>query len=315
MTDTAETVLDRTESAAGQDPRMMAQMVGGAGFIAALDQSGGSTPGALKGYGLSEDAWSSDEEMFGLIHQMRVRIITSPAFNGQKVLGAILFEKTMDGEANGEPVPTYLWKRGVVPFLKIDKGLEEASDGVRLMKPNPGLDALLARAVKLGVFGTKMRSVIDKASETGIAAIVRQQFEVADQIAGHGLMPIIEPEVSIKSPEREACDRILLAELTKALDALPARRRVMLKLSIPAQPDLFAPLVAHPNVARVVALSGGFSRAEACLYLAHNRGLVASFSRALLEGLTAQMSDEEFDRALGDSIDQVYEASTLKTFA
>jgi len=221
----------------------------------------------------------------------------------------------MDGEANGEPVPTYLWKRGVVPFLKIDKGLEEASDGVRLMKPNPGLDALLARAVKLGVFGTKMRSVIDKASETGIAAIVRQQFEVADQIAGHGLMPIIEPEVSIKSPEREACDRILLAELTKALDALPARRRVMLKLSIPAQPDLFAPLVAHPNVARVVALSGGFSRAEACLYLAHNRGLVASFSRALLEGLTAQMSDEEFDRALGDSIDQVYEASTLKTFA
>jgi fructose-bisphosphate aldolase, class I len=315
VTDTAEAVLDKTASTSNQDPRMMAQMVGGAGFIAALDQSGGSTPGALKGYGLSEDAWSSDEEMYGLIHQMRVRIITSPAFNGQKVLGAILFEKTMDGEANGEPVPTYLWKRGVVPFLKIDKGLEEESDGVRLMKPNPGLDALLARAAKLGVFGTKMRSVIDKASETGIAAIVRQQFEVADQIAGHGLMPIIEPEVSIKSPERDQCDRILLKELTRALDALPGKRRVMLKLSIPAQADLFAPLVAHPNVARVVALSGGFSRAEACLYLAHNRGLVASFSRALLEGLTAQMSDEEFDRALGDSIDQVYEASTLKTFA
>jgi fructose-bisphosphate aldolase class I len=311
----AEALLDKTVSAAGQDPRMMAQMVGGAGFIAALDQSGGSTPGALKAYGLTEDAWSSDEEMFGLIHQMRVRIITSPAFNGQKVLGAILFEKTMEGEANGEPVPTYLWKRGVVPFLKIDKGLEEEADGVRLMKPNPGLDALLERAVKRGVFGTKMRSVIDKASQTGIAAIVRQQFEVGDQIAAHGLMPIIEPEVSIKSPERDQCDRILLAELLKALDALPAKRRVMLKLSIPAQPDLFAPLVAHPGVARVVALSGGFSRAEACLNLAHNRGLVASFSRALLEGLSAQMSDEEFDRALADSIDQVYEASTLKTFA
>ena len=313
--DAMEAVRGTAASAGKPDPKMMAQMVGGSGFIAALDQSGGSTPGALKGYGIVEGSWSNDEEMFDLIHQMRVRIITSPSFNGQKVLGAILFERTMDGQAEGEPVPTYLWKRGVVPFLKVDKGLEDEADGVRLMKPNPGLDALLERAAGLGVFGTKMRSVIDKASPTGIAAIVRQQFEVAGQIAGHGLMPIIEPEVSIKSPERAQCDRILLAELIKALDALPAKRRVMLKLSIPAKPDLFAPLVAHPGVARVVALSGGFSRADACTELAKNRGLIASFSRALLEGLSAQMSDEEFDRALGSSIDQVYEASTLKTFA
>lgn len=298
-----------------QDPRMMAQIVGGAGFIAALDQSGGSTPGALKSYGVAEGSWSTDDEMYELIHQMRVRIISSPSFTGQKVIGAILFERTMDGQAEGQPVPTFLWKRGVIPFLKVDKGLEEEADGVRMMKPIGGLDALLERAAGLGVFGTKMRSVIDKASASGIAAIVRQQFEVAGQIAGHGLMPIIEPEVSIKSPERAQCDPILLEALIKALDALPAGRRVMLKLSIPAEPDLFAPLVVHPNVARVVALSGGFSRADACRELARNRGLIASFSRALLEGLSAQMSDEEFDRALGGSIDQVWQASTLKTFA
>jgi len=294
---------------------MMAQVVGGAGFIAALDQSGGSTPGALKAYGVAEGSWSSDDEMYGLIHQMRVRIISSPAFTGQKVLGAILFERTMDGEAEGLPVPTYLWKRGVIPFLKVDKGLEEAADGVKMMKPIGGLDALLQRAAGLGVFGTKMRSVIDLASPTGIAAIVKQQFEVADQIAAQGLMPIIEPEVSIKSSERAQCDRILLDALVKALDALPAGRRVMLKLSIPVEADLFAPLVAHPGVARVVALSGGFSRADACVELAKNHGLIASFSRALLEGLSAQMNDAEFDRALGTAIDQVWQASTLKAVA
>ena len=294
---------------------MMAQVVGGAGFIAALDQSGGSTPGALKGYGLTEDAWSSEEEMYGLIHEMRVRIISSPVFNGQKVLGAILFERTMDGQAGGQPVPAFLWKRGVVPFLKVDKGLEEQSDGVKLMKPMPDLDALLQRAAGFGVFGTKMRSVIDLANPAGIAAVVRQQFEVAEQICGHGLMPIVEPEVSIKSAERAQCDRILRDELIKALDALPARRRVMLKLSLPAEADLFAPLVAHPNVARVVALSGGFPRDEACRHLAQNRGIIASFSRALLEDLRHQMSAEEFDRSLGGVIDEIYQASTLKSVA
>ena len=294
------------------DPRMMAQMVGGAGFIAALDQSGGSTPKALKGYGIEESAYSGEAEMFELIHQMRVRIITSPVFNGQKVLGAILFEKTMDGQANGDPVPTALWKRGVVPFLKIDKGLEDESDGVQLMKPNPGLDELLARAAKLGVFGTKMRSVVNLASRQGIAAVVRQQFEVAERILFHGLMPIVEPEVSINSPERAEADQILMEELIKALDALPDRKRVMLKLSLPAKANLFAPLVAHPAVARVVALSGGFARPEACDELARNTGIIASFSRALLEDLRHQMSDQEFDRALGAAIDQIYQASVMK---
>lgn len=292
--------------------KMMAQIAQGAGFIAALDQSGGSTPGALKAYGVGEDAWSNDEQMFDLIHRMRVRIITAPSFTGDKVIGAILFEKTMDGEAGGKPVPQLLWERGVVPFLKVDKGLEDEADGVRLMKPNPGLDALLERAVGLGVFGTKMRSVINLASPAGIAAVVEQQFEVAEQIARHGLMPIIEPEVSIKSPERAEADAILLAELTKALDALPDDRQVMLKLSLPVEAGLFAPLIDHPRVARVVALSGGFSRDEACRELAKNDGMVASFSRALLEDLKHPMSDEEFDRTLGTAIDEIYRASIVK---
>ena len=288
--------------------KMMEQIAKGSGFIAALDQSGGSTPGALKGYGVAEDAYSTDDEMFAAIHAMRSRIITSPCFNGDKVIGAILFEKTMDGEAGGVPVPQALWQRGVVPFLKVDKGLEDEADGVKLMKPMPELDALCERAVAKGVFGTKMRSVIERANPAGIAAIVGQQFAVAEQIATHGLMPIIEPEVSIKSPERAACDVLLRDEILKALDAM-GEGQVMLKLTLPTEADLFAPLVDHPRVLRVVALSGGFSRAEACRQLAQNRGMIASFSRALLSDLRRQMSDEEFDRSLGGAIDEIHAAS------
>lgn len=291
---------------------MMTQMASGMGFIAALDQSGGSTPKALKGYGIEEGAWSSDDEMFGLIHKMRERIITSPAFTGDKVIGAILFERTMDGEVGGKPTPQALKDRGVVPFVKIDKGLEAEANGVQLMKPMPELDALLSRAKGLGVFGTKERSVINLANREGIAAIVAQQFEVARQVLAHGLVPIIEPEVNIKSPERAEADAILLDELKKALDALPGDSRVMLKLSLPAECGLFDPLVAHPHVLRVVALSGGYSRSEACAELARNHGIIASFSRALLEDLRAQMSDAEFDRALGEAIDEIYEASVAK---
>jgi len=288
---------------------MNQKIADGRGFIAALDQSGGSTPGALKAYGYQGDEWSSDEDMFDLVHQMRVRIITSPAFTGDKVMGAILFEKTMDGDANGKPVPQALLDRCVLPFLKVDKGLEEEADGVKLMKPNPGLDALLERAKAKGIYGTKMRSVIDRASPTGIAAIVKQQFEVANQILDHGLMPIVEPEVNIKSADRAESDEILLAELVKALDALPEGRKVMLKLSLPVKPDLFRPLVDHPNVLKVVALSGGYSRDEACIELAKNDGVVASFSRALLEGLRHDMSDDEFSDTLGRSIGRIYDAS------
>ena len=291
------------------DPKMMQQMATGQGFIAALDQSGGSTPKALKGYGVEEDTFSNEEEMFALIHDMRTRIITSPCFNGEKVIGAILFERTMDGEAGGKPVPAALWERGVVPFLKVDKGLEDEADGVQLMKPMPDLDALLIRAKAKGVFGTKMRSVINLASNTGIAAIVKQQFEVAYQILAHGLMPIIEPEVNIKSAERAQCDAILLDELLKALNALPKDERVMLKLSIPAEANLYAPLVDHPRVLRVVALSGGFARPEACAELAKNNGMIASFSRALLEDLRHPMSDDEFDNSLGQAIVDIYQAS------
>ena len=291
------------------DPRMLEQIKSGQGFIAALDQSGGSTPGALKGYGVAEDGYSNDEEMYALIHAMRSRIITSPCFGGGKVIGAILFEKTMDGKAGGVPVPQALWQRGVVPFLKVDKGLENEADGVKLMKPMPDLDALCDRAVAKGVFGTKMRSVIERASPTGIAAIVALQFDVAAQISRHGLMPMIEPEVSIKSPDRAECDAILLAELRKALDALGEGTQVMLKLTLPAEANLFAPLVDHPAVLRVVALSGGFSRNEACRQLAENRGVIASFSRALLSDLRQQMSDDEFDGALGTAIDDIHTAS------
>ncbi len=294
------------------DPNMTAQIESGKGFIAALDQSGGSTPKALKGYGIEEGAYSGDEEMFGLIHQMRSRIITSPAFAGDKVIGAILFEKTMNGEIDGKPVPEVLRGRGVVPFIKIDKGLEEEANGVQLMKPMPELNALLARARDLGVYGTKERSVINFANREGIAAVVKQQFEVGQQVLAAGLVPIIEPEVNIKSVERAEADAILLDELTKALDAMPGDDRVMLKLSLPTEPGLFDALVDHPRVLRVVALSGGFARPEACAALAKNRGVIASFSRALLEDLRAQMSDEEFDAALGGAIDEIYTASTVK---
>jgi fructose-bisphosphate aldolase, class I len=291
---------------------MTAKIAEGKGFIAALDQSGGSTPKALKGYGIEEGAWGSDEEMFGLIHQMRSRIISSPAFTGEKVLGAILFERTMDGEVGGKPTPQALIDKGVVPFIKIDKGLEAEADGVQLMKPMPDLDALLARAKGLGVFGTKERSVINFANPGGIAAVVNQQFEIGRQVLAAGLVPIIEPEVNIKSPERAEADQILRDELLKALEALPGDDKVMLKLSIPAEAGLFDSLVNHPRVLRVVALSGGYKRPEACAELAKNRGMIASFSRALLEDLRHQMSDAEFDAALGAAIDEIYAASTDK---
>jgi fructose-bisphosphate aldolase class I len=293
--------------------KMMAQMTGKGGFIAALDQSGGSTPGALRLYGIPDSAYSGDAEMFKLMHEMRVRMMTAPAFSGAKVIAAILFEGTMDGQARGKPVPTFLWEdRGVIPFLKVDKGLEAENGGVSLMKPMPTLDALLARAVKLGVFGTKMRSVIHQASKEGIAAVVKQQFDVATQIAGHGLMPIIEPEVSIKAPDKGGAETILRNELTKQIDALPNGRRVMLKLTIPDVPDFYSGLVSHKKVARVVALSGGYSRADACKRLAANHGVIASFSRALAEGLQHSMSDAAFNATLAESIDEIYRASTEK---
>ena len=291
------------------NPDMLARIEKGDGFIAALDQSGGSTPKALKGYGVEEGAWSNDEEMFGLIHQMRSRIITSPSFGSGKVLGAILFERTMDGQVNGKPTPQALIDEGIIPFIKIDKGLEDDANGVQMMKPMPDLDALLTRAKALGVFGTKERSVINFANLEGIAAVVGQQFDIARQVLAHDMMPIIEPEVSIKSPERAAADRILLSEILRNLDMLRDGQQVMLKLTIPAEPGLFQPLVDHPKVLRVVALSGGFSRDEACAELAKNPGMIASFSRALLSDLRQQQSDEEFDRTLGTAIDQIYEAS------
>ncbi|WP_442800550.1 fructose bisphosphate aldolase [Sphingopyxis sp. NFH-91] len=287
---------------------MLDKIKSGQGFIAALDQSGGSTPKALKGYGIEEDEYSGDEEMFALIHAMRSRIVTAPCFNGDKVIGAILFERTMDGEADGKPIPALLWERGVVPFLKVDKGLEPEADGVQLMKPNADLDALCERAVAKGVFGTKMRSVVNLANPVGVKAIVAQQFAEAARIAAHGLMPIIEPEVNIKSPERDAADRLLLAETLAALDAWTGAP-VMLKLSLPTEAGLFQPLVDHPKVLRVVALSGGFARPEACIELAKNPGIIASFSRALLEDLRASMSDAEFNGSLGGAIDEIHAAS------
>jgi fructose-bisphosphate aldolase class I len=297
------------------DQQMAAKIREGNGFIAALDQSGGSTPKALAGYGVDEGAWGSDEEMFALIHQMRTRIITSPCFASGKVIGAILFERTMDGDIDGKPVPQALKDIGVVPFIKIDKGLEEDDNGVQMMKPNPGLDELLDRAKGLGVFGTKERSVINRANEAGIAVLVAQQFQVARQVLAKGLMPIVEPEVNIRSPEREECDRLLLGAILEELDHMPEGEQIMLKLSIPAQAGLFAPLVDHPKVLRVVALSGGFSRAEACAELARNPGMIASFSRALLSDLRAGQSDEEFDRTLGGAIDEIHAASTRKVSA
>jgi fructose-bisphosphate aldolase class I len=291
---------------------MTAKIERGDGFIAALDQSGGSTPKALNGYGIEEGAWSSDEEMFGLIHQMRQRIITSPRFAGGKVIGAILFERTMDGEVDGKPTPQALIDRGIVPFIKIDKGLEPEENGVQAMKPMPELDALLERAKSLGVFGTKERSVINSANAAGIAVAVAQQFQVAKQVLAHGLMPIIEPEVNIRSADRAESDDLLLTALLEELDRIPDGQRVMLKLSIPEKAGIFESLVEHPKVLRVVALSGGFSRQEACHELAKNPGMIASFSRALLSDLRAQQSDEEFDRTLGAAIDDIYQASTSK---
>jgi fructose-bisphosphate aldolase, class I len=295
------------------DEKMLTQVREKQGFFAALDQSGGSTPGALKLYGIPESAYSGDAEMFKLIHEMRVRIITAPAFTGDKVIGAILFEATMDGQAQGKPVPAFLWEdRGVAPFLKVDKGLQDEADGVQLMKPIPGLDALLERAVKLGICGTKMRSVIKLNSKEGIAAIVKQQFELGAQIDGHGLMPILEPEISIKSPDKPGAEATLLAELTKGLDALPENRQVMLKLTIPDVPDFYRPLIDHPRVARVVALSGGYARTDACQRLAKNHGMIASFSRALINELKVSMSDSEFDSTLKEAIEEIYQASVVK---
>jgi fructose-bisphosphate aldolase, class I len=293
--------------------KMMAQISTQDGFIAALDQSGGSTPGALRHYGIPDSAYSGDAEMFRLMHEMRVRIMTAPAFTGAKVIAAILFENTMDGEVREKPVPAFLWEeRGIVPFLKVDKGLEAEKDGVSLMKPMPALDVLLTRAVKLGVFGTKMRSVINLPSEEGIAGIVAQQFDVAVQIAEHGLMPIIEPEVSIKSPDKARAEAVLLAALTRKLDALPDGTQVMLKLTIPEVPDFYSALTSHRRVARVVALSGGYTRDDACKRLSANHGMIASFSRALVEDLRRSMSDAAFDATLAKSIDEIYRASTVK---
>ena len=291
---------------------MMVQMTSGAGFIAALDQSGGSTPGALAAYGVAADAYAGDAAMFDEIHKMRVRIVTAPSFTGAKVLAAILFEKTMDGIADGVPVPTALWRRGVVPLLKVDKGLEAEADGVQLMKPIDGLDVLLDRAKGLGVLGTKMRSVIKSASPTGIAAIVEQQFAVGRQIIAKGLVPILEPEIAIKSPDRAESEAIIVDEIGKHLDILTGDERVMLKLSIPAVADTYAGLIGHHRVARVVALSGGFKRGEACELLSHNHGMIASFSRALLADLRHGMDDAEFDRVLGAAIDAIYTASVVK---
>ncbi|OWY04814.1 MULTISPECIES: fructose bisphosphate aldolase [unclassified Thioclava] len=286
------------------------QMREGNGFIAALDQSGGSTPKALRLYGIEEDAYNSEDEMFDLIHQMRSRIIKSPAFTGEKVVGAILFEQTMDRDIDGTPTATYLWeKRGVVPFLKIDKGLEAEEHGVQLMKPIPNLDALLERAVKAGIFGTKERSVISAANVGGIKAIVDQQFELGMQVLSHGLVPILEPEVTISISDKDEAEQMLLAEILSHLDAVPEGKQVMLKLSLPTEPNRYKPLVDHPKVLKVVALSGGYSRDEANEKLAKNTGMIASFSRALTEGLSAQQSDEEFNAMLEDAITSIHAAS------
>ncbi|MFV8247122.1 fructose bisphosphate aldolase [Mycolicibacterium peregrinum] len=286
------------------------KMTTGKGFIAALDQSGGSTPKALRLYGVEESAYSSEEEMFDLIHQMRSRIITSPVFNGDRVLAAILFEQTMDRSIEGKPTATYLWEdKGVVPLLKIDKGLADVENGVQVMKPMPGLDDLLARAAKGGIFGTKERSVIGAADAEGIAAVVAQQFEVAKQVLSHGLIPIIEPEVTISISDKAEAEDLLRDEITKNLDALPADQKVMLKLTLPTQANHYQSLAEHPKVMRVVALSGGYSRDDANKMLAENTGVIASFSRALTEGLSAQQSDDEFNATLDKSIQSIYDAS------
>ena len=292
------------------NPEQLAQMKNGKGFIAALDQSGGSTPKALKLYGVEEDAYGSEAEMFDLIHEMRSRIATAPAFTGEKVVGAILFEMTMDREIEGKGAAAYLWQeRGVVPFLKVDKGLADEENGCQVMKPMPDLDALLTRAVDAGVFGTKMRSVISAANPEGVKAVVAQQFEVGKQIIAKGLVPIIEPEVTISIADKAEAEDLLLAALTAELDALADDQLVMLKLSLPTKPNLYAPLIAHKNVVRVVALSGGYARDEANAKLAENTGMIASFSRALTEGLSKGQTDDEFNTAIGAAIDSIYQAS------
>ena len=290
---------------------MTAKFAAGQGFIAALDQSGGSTPKALAGYGVAPDAWSDEAGMYDLIHQMRCRIVRSPVFTGEKVLGAILFERTMDGMIDGATVPAALIAKGIVPLIKIDKGLEDEANGVQLMKPMPELDALLARSKALGVYGTKERSVINSADAAGIAAVIAQQFKVGRQVLAHGLMPILEPEVNIKSASRAACDTIMRGEILKQLNTLD--QQVMLKLSLPVVAGTFDALVDHPKVLRVVALSGGYERPEACAELAKNRGIIASFSRALLQDLRSGMSDLEFNAALGSAIDEIYTGSVVKT--
>lgn len=280
------------------------------GFIAALDQSGGSTPKALGLYGVTEDAWSNDEEMFTVVHQMRSRIVTSPAFNGERILGAILFENTMDREVEGQPTARYLWDvKNVVPFLKVDLGLADEEDGVQVMKPMPHLEGLLDKAKSSGVFGTKMRSVIKHANATGVGAVVRQQFEVGRQIVAAGFVPIIEPEVDIHCPDKADAEDLLKAAMLEELDALGGDQMVMLKLTLPEQDNFYRVCIDHPNVLRVVALSGGYSREEANSRLTRNNGMVASFSRALVEGLTAQHSDDEFNGMLDASIQSIFDAS------
>ena len=293
-------------------PQMLSQLSSKPGFIAALDQSGGSTPGALKLYGVADTQFDDDDEMFDLVHEMRTRIVTAPSFTSGKVIAAILFEDTMAGTVAGQPTAAYLWDNGVVPILKVDKGLQPDSGGVSLMKPIPKLDDLLERAKAHGVFATKMRSTISAASEDGVAAVAAQQFELAAQIAGHGLVPIIEPEVSINAPDKAGAEALLVAELNRRLDAMQTGSRVMLKLTLPRVPDLYAGLAQRDSVVRVLALSGGYTRTEACARLAQNHHMIASFSRALLEDLRISMTDAQFDQALTLAIDEIYVASTVK---
>jgi fructose-bisphosphate aldolase class I len=300
---------DKTEPTM-KDQAQADQMRSAKGFIAALDQSGGSTPKTLAQYGVAETEYTGEDEMFDMIHAMRARIVKSPAFTGKKVIGAILFEQTMDREIDGSPTAQFLWEeRHVVPFLKVDKGLEEPGHGVRLMKPIPSLDTLCERAVSHGIFGTKMRSVIDAADAEGIRANVAQQFQLAAQILRHGLMPILEPEVTISIPDKPEAEKLLMAEILSGLDALPEGQEVMLKLSLPSEANFYKPLIDHPKVMRVVALSGGHARDAANALLEQNHGMIASFSRALAEGLSAQQSDAEFDATLAASIDSIHAAS------
>jgi fructose-bisphosphate aldolase class I len=294
----------------GLNEQQLQKMKSHAGFIAALDQSGGSTPKALALYGIEEGAWSNEDEMFAIVHEMRTRMITSPAFNGERILGAILFENTMDRDIHGQPAANYLWNvKGVVPFLKVDKGLDAEKEGVQLMKPMPALGALLEKAKSKRIFGTKMRSVIKQANTVGIRDVVNQQFELAGQIIAAGLMPIVEPEVDIHCPEKAKAEGLLKAAILEKLNQLPQDQTVMLKLTLPEQDNFYADFVKHPKVLRVVALSGGYSRDEANKRLRRNHGVVASFSRALAEGLSAQQSTADFNSTLDKSIQSIFEAS------